>query len=84
MYSTFVLRNNPPTPPNLHLFIKLALALPAFPVPSCLLLLIVTWGKSRYVADLFKMGISQPLMQIQILENQASDDDMASYLGCVF
>ena len=45
-------------PQSHHLFIKLASALPAFPVPSCCLLLIPTWGKSRYVADLLKIVIS--------------------------
>ena len=45
-------------PQSHHLFIKLALAFPAFPVPSCCLLLIPTWGKSRYVADLLKVVIS--------------------------
>lgn len=86
--SMFALQNNPHHPPlpapKHHLFIKLALALPAFPVPSCLLLLIHTWGKSGYVANLFKIVINQPLIQIKILENQAGYNDMANHLACIF
>ena len=45
-------------PQSHHLFIKQGSALPTFPVPSCCLLLIPTWGKSQYVADLLKIDIS--------------------------
>lgn len=68
-------------PPNHLLSVKVALALPAF----ASVVMLVTWGKRWYVADLFKRWSTtpNPSYKYRSLKIKPDNDVRAKYLACV-